>query len=80
MVNVGLGSETVPNHGHTLFVTSIVMVILSGLFVCARIAVRLARKTMGIDDYITLVALVSLIKVRVVVVIIDANTLHRPIL
>ena len=57
---MGLGTEAVPDHGYALFCTSVVMVILLGVFVCARIAVRLARKTMGTDDYITLVVLVSL--------------------
>lgn len=60
MVNVGLGNEAVPDHGYALFITSVVMIILSGFFVCARIGVRLARKSMGTDDYITLIALVSL--------------------
>lgn len=57
---MGLGTEAVPDHGYALFITSVVMVIQSGVFVCAPIAVRLARKTMGTDDYITFVALVSL--------------------
>ncbi|KAL9638225.1 MAG: hypothetical protein Q9164_001702 [Protoblastenia rupestris] len=51
MVNVGKGTPTEPNIGWSLFIVSVVMVIVSGLFVVVRIAIRLSRRMMGMDDY-----------------------------
>ena len=55
MMNVGKGSPGHPNHGWSLFIVSVVMTIVSGLFVTLRIAIRLSRRIMGIDDYLILV-------------------------
>lgn len=54
-MNVGKGSPGHPNHGWSLFIVSVVMTIVSGLFVTLRIAIRLSRRIMGIDDYLILV-------------------------
>ena len=51
MGNVGKATAAVPNQGWGLYIVSVVMVIISGLFVMARIAVRLSRNMMGWDDY-----------------------------
>ena len=51
MGNVGKATPDVPNQGWGLYIVSVVMVIISGLFVMARIAVRLSRNMMGWDDY-----------------------------
>lgn len=54
MMNVGKGSPGQPDHGWSLFIVSVVMTIVSGLFVTLRIAIRLSRRIMGIDDYLIL--------------------------
>ncbi len=59
MANVGKGTPELPDRGWPLFIVSIVMVIISGLFVLGRVAYRLSRKAMGVDDYVIILALVS---------------------
>jgi sensor histidine kinase regulating citrate/malate metabolism len=51
MVNVGKGTDMVPDRGWSLYIVSVVMVIVSGLFVMVRLAIRLSRRMMGMDDY-----------------------------
>lgn len=59
MVNVGKGTPELPDRGWPLFIISVVMVIISGLFVLGRVAFRLSRRAMGTDDYVIILALVS---------------------
>ena len=59
MPNLGKGTPELPDRGWPLFIVSVVMVIISGLFVIGRLAFRLSRKAMGMDDYIIVLALVS---------------------
>ncbi len=54
MPNVGKGTATSPDAGWPLYIISVVMVNLSGIFVIIRIAGRMSRKMMGLDDYIIL--------------------------
>ena len=60
MVNVGKGTATEPNIGWSLFIVSVVMVIISGLFVVVRIAIRLSRRMMGMDDYMIILVRAAL--------------------
>lgn len=59
MINDGKGTPGDPDRGWTLWIVSVVMVIFSGIFVIARLAIRLSRKMLGIDDYIIFVGLVG---------------------
>ena len=51
MVNDGKAVPGNPDHGWSLWIVSVVMVIVSGIFVGIRLAIRLAKRTLGIDDY-----------------------------
>ena len=55
MGNIGKATPGVPNQGWGLYIVSVVMVIISGLFVIVRIGVRVARNMMGYDDYLIIV-------------------------
>ena len=59
MANVGKGTSELPDRGWPLFIISVVMVNISGLFVLGRVAFRLSRRAMGTDDYVIILALVS---------------------
>jgi hypothetical protein len=59
MANVGNGTSELPDRGWPLFIISVVMVNISGLFVLGRVAFRLSRRAMGTDDYVIILALVS---------------------
>ena len=52
MANVGTGSPQDPDHGWYLYIVSVILVIISGIFVVIRVAIRLSKKMMGTDDYI----------------------------
>lgn len=58
MVNDGKGTPSNPDHGWTLWIVSVVMVVISGIFVIARVAIRLSRQMLGIDDYFIIIGLV----------------------
>ncbi|EOA85996.1 uncharacterized protein SETTUDRAFT_48000 [Exserohilum turcica Et28A] len=56
--NVGLGSQGPVERGWSLWLTSVLAVILAGLFVCARLAQRFMKRSgLGVDDYLILAAL-----------------------
>lgn len=57
-VGLGTGPDT---QGWGLWIVSVVMVILSGIFVAARMTLRLTRDYMGADDWILLASLASTI-------------------
>lgn len=57
--NIGQGSSTTPDRGYELFITATVMVIIAGLFVVTRVAVRLTSNKLGTDDYVIMLSLVS---------------------
>ncbi len=59
MAKVGKGTSELPDRGWPLFIISVVMVNISGLFVLGRVAFRLSRRAMGTDDYVIILALVS---------------------
>jgi len=59
MANVGKGTSELPDRGWPLFIISVMMVNISGLFVLGRVAFRLSRRAMGTDDYVIILALVS---------------------
>ncbi len=51
MANVGKGGPNDPDQGWPLYIVSVVMVMVSGIFVLGRVGIRLARRMMGLDDY-----------------------------
>ena len=51
MINDGKAIPGNPDHGWSLWIISVVMVIVSGIVVSLRLALRLAKRTVGIDDY-----------------------------
>lgn len=50
--------DGVPNQGWKLYITSLVMVIVAGLFVIARCTTRLISHKLGSDDYTIVTSLV----------------------
>ncbi|RHZ43922.1 uncharacterized protein CDV56_101559 [Aspergillus thermomutatus] len=56
---IGLSTPTVPNRGFTLWIWSVVMVILAGFFVMGRFAIRFRNRHIGADDWIILASLIS---------------------
>lgn len=56
--NVGLGNADAPNRGFELYVTSLVMVLVAGLFVLGRLAARWTKRQFGMDDYTIILSLV----------------------
>lgn len=59
-VNIGLGDANTPDRGYELYVASLVMVLVAGLFVIARLAARWTKGQFGMDDYTIILSLVSL--------------------
>ena len=59
-VNDGSSTNGVPDRGIELYVVSIVMVIVAGLFVIGRLVARLTKNKLGWDDYTIIAALVRL--------------------
>ena len=59
-INDGSGTAELPDQGFPLYVVSIVMVIVAGLFVIARLAARLTKNDLGWDDYTIIAALVRI--------------------
>jgi len=55
-----------PQRGTELYILSVAMVVVAGLFVAARISVRLSKLTtsqgLGNDDYCVIAALVTYLK------------------
>ena len=58
-INDGHGTSALPDRGFTLWIVSVVMVTVAGLFVIARLAARLTKNKFGYDDYTIVAALVS---------------------
>jgi hypothetical protein len=58
--NVGLGAQGSVERGWGLWLTSVLAVIIAGLFVGGRIAQRFTKRSgMGMDDYMIIAALLS---------------------
>ena len=58
--NIGLGSEGSIERGWGLWLTSVISVIIAGLFVGARLAQRFIKSSgLGMDDYMIVAALLS---------------------
>jgi hypothetical protein len=58
-INAGHGIDGVPDRGYQLYIVSIAMVIVAGLFVIGRFAVRISKSGLGWDDYTIGAALVG---------------------
>lgn len=58
--NVGLGTQGPVERGWNLYLLSVTMVIVAGLFVGIRIGTTAARNRLGSDDYTIVASLVSL--------------------
>lgn len=58
--NVGLGTEGPVQRGWGLWLTSVLAVVIAALFVGARLAQRLIKRSgLGVDDYMIIAALIS---------------------
>ena len=58
--NVGLGTEGPVQRGWGLWLTSVLAVVIAALFVGARLAQRLSKRSgLGMDDYMIILALIS---------------------
>ncbi|KAF9889910.1 hypothetical protein FE257_006782 [Aspergillus nanangensis] len=62
---IGLSTPSVPNRGFTLWIWSVIMVILAGIFVIARLLIRFHNRRLGADDWTILVSLISSILLSV---------------
>ena len=79
MLNVGKPTADVPNQGWGLFIVSVVMVIVSGLFVSTRIVIRSARRMMGLDDWtIVLVSSATTLAALKAYAFTDIDLTHLP--
>lgn len=59
-INVaGFSTPTLPNEGWKVFLALVIMIIFSGLFVVARISIRISSRQMGADDYTIIAAMVT---------------------
>ncbi|KAJ5091790.1 hypothetical protein NUU61_006660 [Penicillium alfredii] len=58
---IGLSTPEVPNRGFPLWIVSVVGVILAGLCVLSRLAIRFHHSQIGLDDWVILASLVSAI-------------------
>jgi len=58
--NVGSGTAGPVQRGWTLYILSVVMVIVAGLFLAVRMGMTAARKCLGMDDWTILLSLVGL--------------------
>ena len=77
-INDGSGTPELPDRGFPLYIVSIVMVIVAGLFVIARLAARMAKSKFGWDDYTIFVALVSIAIFQAWERIANVRTRSRP--
>ena len=57
-INIGLPTDGVPDQGWKLYITSLVSILVAGLFVIARCATRALSYKLGADDYTIVVSLV----------------------
>lgn len=56
---IGLSTPEVPNRGFPLWVCSVVFVIMAGMFVMTRLAIRFHYRGLGTDDWMILASLVG---------------------
>lgn len=58
--NVGLGTQGPVQRGWALWLTSVLAVVIAAIFVGARLAQRLSKRSgLGMDDYMIILALIS---------------------
>lgn len=58
--NVGMGTEGPIQRGWSLWLTSVLAVVVATLFVGARLVQRFVKRSgLGIDDYMIIAALIS---------------------
>lgn len=73
MASDGKGSGISLDHGWPLWIVSVVMVVISGLFVLIRTAIRTSRQMMGWDDYIIIATLITLVSLSLTECLAVAN-------
>jgi len=56
--NMGESDGGIPDQGYQLYITSLVMVLVAGLFVICRLVVRYIGRNPGFDDYVIIMSLV----------------------
>ena len=57
---VGVSKDGSDDQGWKLYITSLVTILVAGLFVIARLVTRLVRRNFGWDDVAIIASLVSL--------------------
>ncbi|OQE25841.1 hypothetical protein PENFLA_c008G09030 [Penicillium flavigenum] len=59
MAFYGQTTDGIPDRGHVLFITALVMVLIASIFVAIRLAMRVHLKEFGWDDLFLVIALVA---------------------
>ena len=57
----GFPTPGLANHGYKVWLAGVILIIISGLFVSARVSTRISMRQMGADDYAIVGALVTCI-------------------
>ncbi|KAI9043065.1 uncharacterized protein KD926_004568 [Aspergillus affinis] len=69
---IGLSTPTVPNRGFTLWIWSVIMIILAGLFVVTRLAIRFHNRRLGADDWTIFASMLS----SVILTVTECSAVH----
>jgi len=54
----GFSTPSLENHGYTVWLALVIMVIISGTTVCLRVLIRTSSHQMGSDDWVIVAAMV----------------------
>ncbi|KAJ5502499.1 hypothetical protein N7463_005373 [Penicillium fimorum] len=69
---IGLSTADVPNRGFPLWICSVMMVIIAGLFVLSRLAIRFHHSQLGSDDWMILASLIC----SIVLTVTECSAVH----
>ena len=67
MVFYGQTVDNIPDRGHVLFITALVMVIIAAIFVAIRLAIRIHARQLGWDDLFLAIGLVASVMTTVTI-------------
>lgn len=67
MTFYGQTNDGVPDRGHVLFITALVMVLTAAIFVTIRLATRIHLKKFGWDDLFLVIALAASVMTTIAV-------------
>jgi hypothetical protein len=59
MTFYGQTTDGIPDRGHVLFITALVMLLIASTFVAIRLAMRVYLKEFGWDDFFLVIALAA---------------------